>query len=420
MAITSRVNLVRGTLRKLGLYEEGAFTATSATALTIASWPFKTNRANASAQTHIGKEVYVYTGTAPSPNPNGVSNYVPSTGILTPAFDYTTTPGSTASFFLIGGGVAYNDAVEALNRALGLMRYRTVVPITLVPDGDMDTSGTADWTDVGTVTPSKVTSTGNVQRGSQALRLLNGAASSGSRTASIAVDPTNAQHYYLQANVRAAVGTARLQAYDATNSAAIDAETYANAGWGRLSLSFTLPATCETLQVRLIGDGASDDIYWDDVVLLRRGAMEVPLPTWVTDRSHVRRVLQSRANLLQVDREDMVEVWAEIEADESNPLSQFRVRVDSISGPLYLDALRPFDTLSTDSATTHADRQWAENYGALELCREMVMRPGDQSRWVARLRGLEPLVLRWNQIEMGGPVVRRQFPERTGLPALTY
>lgn len=427
MATTSRVTLARDILRLVGSYEEGTLTARASdgTTVTIATWPYKTNRTSESAQKHLGKELYVYSGTAPVPNPNGITTWAPTTGVFTLGMAYTTNPDATASVFLIGNGIQYGDATAALDRALGDLTYRTTVPLTLVPDGDMDSSGTSDWTAVGAGTPTKVTSTGNLLRGSQALRVTGTAADDGVRTASINVNPTQGSTtYYLEAKVRAATGTASLVPYDATNSAAITSTgastTHDAQGWAKVSTSFTLPSTCEALQVRLLNTATSGDTYWDDVILLHMGATEMDLPSWVTDAYQIKRVLTASGNILQHDRDNYAEYgWWKLRPDASNPLSQFKLWLDpSISAPIWIEALRPYGALATDATTTFANRRLTALNGAIELLDELVSRPGqDVNRWRERLKALLARRNQWNRVLLGGPTIRRAWGEPPAVPA---
>jgi hypothetical protein len=169
------------------------------------------------------------------------------------------------------------------------------------------------------------------------------------------------------------VGTGTLQAYDVTNSAVIESDTWDELGWGGIQFSFQAPATCEAIAIRLKGTGASDDVYWDDVQMLRQGAVEIPLPVSITRAGQVTRVLQAGAeDDYDTDQYFPVNDY-EIQPDYSNSGGRFKLRLHSgVSNPLWIDAALPYPELDSDNDTTICDREWIVTAATVKLLDRMI------------------------------------------------
>lgn len=278
---------------------------------------------------------------------------------------------------VIGAGITQLELRSAINRCLRNLSYVTIAPLTLVTDGDMETSGVTNWTAT-SATASKLTSGANlVLYGTQSLRVLNSGANGRVQSATMFVVPSTS--YLLQVRVRAVVGTANLIAYDVTNSADIESDTWANEGWGTISFGFTIPATCERLAIRLSGVGASDDTYWDNVILLRNNAREIPLPSWLAGLDQI-RAFYTDINQDKFDRDSFSKLHEyDIRHDFTNPNQSYWLNIPSgIIYPLWIEATRPFSALTLKTDTTLCDRELVSLGGTVELLRVLVRRfPGD-------------------------------------------
>ena len=167
---------------------------------------------------------------------------------------------------------------QYINQVLRNLRYRRQSLLTLVTDGDMETSGTTNWT-ASNCTLTKSTTASAIGHGAQALNAANTAANGYARSV---LFPTGAsQTYEVRADVRITSGTAHLVAYDETNSAEIQSENTDDLDQRSMGFSFTTPGTCLSLSVRLKGAEASADITWDNVSLRPQGARVMDLPSWV-------------------------------------------------------------------------------------------------------------------------------------------
>lgn len=417
MAATTLLTLLGDVAEELGARINGTFTATANTALTVAAYPFQTNRTNASARTFEGAEILTTSGTAPVPNPNGIAAYAPSTGVFTPAITYTTVPGTTATFDIYLRGLSRTRMLNAINKVLRQRRYRTVWPYANIADNDMNSSATTSWTATN-ATHSKVTDS-NVLRGERASRVVASAAAGYIQSATLTVDPGFGNQYYAQIRGRGDIGTARFRAWDVTNSAAIDSLDWAYRGYGNLHLRFTLPSTCEALAFRLISVANADDCYWDDLQVTPEGARELPLPSWFTEETQVRRVLTAPGGQDAYNWDILTEVngWS-ILFDDSNPNNPLKlVNSYGFYGPIWIDTTRPYSVLSADSDTTFADREWIALAAAWEVAKEMARVPGaDKAEWGVTENKIARKLAHWNMSHIAASTLRYDLSGGFGTP----
>lgn len=388
MSIPSRTlrQICEAVADDLGALEQSTATGGSTTTLVCASYPFKDETTSASTAAYVGCEVLPTDGDEDG-EPRRVKTWAPSTGTFTVTPAWSTGPASTDTFDIFKRGIRYDMIKKAVNKALRERRYVTKVPLTLVPDGDMENSDTSSWGTAVDCAMTKVATAGNLFKGTLSGRVKNTAANGYQPSASIPT--TSGKGYYLEAEYRAAVGTPNLSIYDVTNSAEIDYDEPDNAGTakGKLSLSFTVPEDCYEIAVHLRGEEATADIYWDDVILHRQGAIEMPLPDYITEKGHLLRVVTQRVGQL-VDEDLWVPYpWHMPIADLTNPLAMWRVQVDpplSTRG-VWLEVKRPYTELSLDTSTTTMPREWIELAAEVELLDMLRKRsPGQETeQWKA-------------------------------------
>ena len=421
MATVTLLQAMEDLAGALGALIQGTLTASAVGSLTVGNDPaFRSNRSNLdSGAGYAGAEILVTSGTTPVPNPNGIGLHTWSTGVLDPAIDYTTAPDATAAFDLFTRGITRALLLRAINNALRNRRYLTLVPLTLVADGDMEANNTTSWPATNS-TITKVT-TEEQGRGNRVLRVLATSAVGQSRSVDLEVDPTYQSQFYLGARVRADIGTAKLIAWDLTNGAEIKAESWTSRGWGRINFTFDLPATCELIEIRLESTANADDTYWDDVQLLRLGSKELPCPSWIEDESQVRRVLTSRDED-SLDMDEYVDAfWWDMLPDESNPNQLFRISIEpGVSGPVFIRASRAYDTLSANTDTTYMHREWLKWTARYELLVELSNRGGlEVATWRTERDWNAPVARKWDRLRMPKLLVRRKWPSRPTTPVPT-
>jgi hypothetical protein len=383
MTIPSRtlIQLIQDVARSLGAYESGTATGGTTTTIVSATYPFKTGRSNASTKTYEGCEIRCTDATNTSViDVREITAYAPSTGTFT-VDTLSFTAANTDTFDIFKKGLRYADIKAAINRALRKRYYRYITPISLVNDADMESSGTTAWTAINSATLAKTSNDADdVFRGYQSLKITNTQADGGAKSNVIDVIP--GVSYHVEALVRAETGTAVLAAYDSTNSALIESESWAYQGKGRIGFSFTTPATCEQIYISMSAAGASDVTHWDDVILYRPGATTLVLPDFITHPGQVLRVLGNYAREDKADNDMFTPIiWANIEPNQSSLLNQYKLTVPPIAYPVYIDTIRPWAELSTDASICYANRDWIELAATVELLDEIRNRaPGQETQ----------------------------------------
>ncbi len=219
-----------------------------------------------------------------------VSDYAPSTGIFTVIRAFTSNPTTTQTVGLyktIPPGEQFGMQLgwrHYINRVLRAIRYRRYGLLTLITDGDMETSGTTSWT-ASNATLTKVTTAASIALGAQALQVDNTLANGYARSSLVAVTPGDT--YDLRADCKVTSGTAYLVAYDETNSTEIDSDNQSGRDWRFLDFTFTVPADSYSISIRLKGSEATADAYWDNVSLRHQGGQRIALPSWVTEPGQI-------------------------------------------------------------------------------------------------------------------------------------
>lgn len=384
---TTLLTIVQSVADNLQVRESGIATGGTTGTLICASYPYKTSASDVDENEYVHDEIRPNAGAAGAIGvAKDIKTYAAATGTFTPGSDWAAAPADTNTFDIFRRGITFSKIKDAVNKALRRMQYVAIYPLSLVTDGDMETSGTGSWTAADT-THTKVVNETYLMRGTQASKLVNTGANGCIKSASINVESNTS--YYLESIVRAGVGQAKLIAYDVTNSADIDSDTWDYIGPGKISFTFQVPSTCEQIAIWLSGVGASDETYWDNVINLRVGSTVLPLPDWITQPSQVQRVLEDRGRDVH-DEGDFREVeWWRLNPDTRSPLATYNLQLgDTISGPIWIQASRPFAALSADTDTTYCDREWIEEAATVMLLKDLVNRsPGwDTRAWKEELK----------------------------------
>lgn len=162
-----------------------------------------------------------------------------------------------------------------------------------IPDYDMEANNVLDWT-ASNATVTKITDTepegSNFSK--RKLSVVTTSTNGYARTATIKVEPTKRYHVSAVAMSSAASTTAQLQCYDVTNSAEILSKTSNRQYPNRIDFDITTPATCNQVQIRLIGQENSVTVYWDEVVFYSVDNGDIALPWWVKNKAQVKAVFE--------------------------------------------------------------------------------------------------------------------------------
>ena len=144
----------------------------------------------------------------------------------------------------------------------------------------------------------------------------------------------------------------------------IDSATSDEPAWMNLQPPvFTVPSGCEQIDLRLEGIGSDDVIYWADVQVWYNGSGVYPLPAYIQSPSQlldVWAIPQGTAGP-GADNDYRTDEYAprplHWEWVSKNP-SSMRIKVNCGDARPYLVTLRPRPELSSDSATTTANKDW--------------------------------------------------------------
>lgn len=323
---------------------------------------------NTSTQKYVGSWVYIYAGTEAGEerqvvayNPTKAATY----GTISVQRPFDAALDTTSQGVIYPGPLSPTDLIRLINRALRRLRRQRTLPLTLVADGLMESTGTTAWT-ASNAMLAKVATTATVSEGAQALSVTNSGVDGEAQSTTIPVNP--GEHVFVEAAVR--VGntsgshTATLVAYDATNGAAITSESTSHRARTPLSLDFHIPNDCTELQFRLRGSAADTVAYWDEVIAWRPEDRQFALP------ADVEAFDQPLAVYERITRNDN-SAAASPRSVEYRLLGSARVLADPTAAtpylldiarvgwnphnPLLVECLLPYPELETDTATTLAD-----------------------------------------------------------------
>jgi hypothetical protein len=181
--------------------------------------------------------------------------------------------------------------MAAVNRVLSGKYWPRYTILTLVPDGDMEATGTGSWTALGGGSVSKTTTAASVMSGRQALTVSGSATDDGVRSESVLVhDPETLQ---LSVFMRVTAGSqVQVQLYNVTGSSVIDFETVygPTTGWVEVRFQGTVPEDCTQVQVRVVSGTGSFTAQVDCIGLLSTARVLVPLTTGAGQQIDARHV----------------------------------------------------------------------------------------------------------------------------------
>lgn len=305
-----------------------------------------------------------------------------------------------------------------INDILPHLHYRYPVLLSLVTDADCETSGVAAWSDVGTCTQAKSTTTG-VTYGKQALSLTNTAADSGVKNATT-IPVVEGQVYQICADVRCDGYTANLKIYDATNAATIDVvKATAERGQRFLYNQVTIPSSCKEMEIHLLATGASAVHYWDNISVRQAYATEMALPTWFTNPLWLEGVYYTYGGRREQDNDS----WSTDER-EWIPVHNWGIVDDPAgigykvwfegtqipaSSHLWAICRRPGAALSADTDTTDIDPNLIKASALARIYADIAgtgdkAAQGQVARWLAerddlgRRRGMQTVQRAWKPL----------------------
>lgn len=324
-----------------------------------------------------------------------------ATGVISvdPAFGAALA--NTDTFEILYGRLRFegNQGVrDKINEALASFPWeRQLMPITLVADGDMLSTGVTDWTVGATATRTKVAASFP-----HALRVLEVTAAADDdyvRTASIGVEEKKS--YFLEvtgviSGSGAAADEGTLILYDVTNGAniSLDETTIDRFEPGILMNSVETPSSCEQVQVWLRSENSGDIIDWANLILRKNEAREFTIQDRPVHILRLGKLLATRVDTWGRRGRDWTEVSAE-PVPVGEGIWQYQTSED-LSGysVWYEEFIRP-GSLDSDSDTTSIPKEHLAAVAA-----EMVLRPlRTDKRWAAK----------WDYAARAAAVVRQAY-----------
>lgn len=263
---------------------------------------------------------------------------------------------------------------DKINEILENLRRPIYLPLTLVTDGDMESTGTGDWLaardsgGAGVPTLAKNTSATFVLHGRRALALttltdnVRGRAES---NVDIFLPPDTV--VFASADVYIPSGaTAKFSLRDVTNGADIETAESAASGFVHFEFTGTLPSTCEQVEVWLEGPTAATTTYWGSVQILPADRVVYDYPgtlEWSEDFDKVFYFPRGTGLIASTDDlafkifEGSQRLWspAEILRDETAVVPfRFELKKGNVNRPIFVGGNVDYDILSANSDTTNA------------------------------------------------------------------
>jgi hypothetical protein len=309
-----------------------------------------------------------------------ITGLTKTTGAVTIDSNWADTTSTSEDFYILPPGVVPDMIVDCFNLALRNGYFPNMEPVSLKPagainaDAGMQNSTMASWTesdaDAGAaITGSKVTTANseNVYRGIGSMRGLNAAAGGYLRQR---YNVTPEQRIVVHAISRLDSGTnAELVLRDVSNSAFIGTTVEHDLeAWQFMRRIETIPDGCKILEVRLQGEGTTDDVYWNGLFVMPQGVRQMILDTrWDTaykaemGLKYVRLRNSSENDIFDAFGTEMIDIPPhlydiDIETPGANPTRIFfHDGIEQyLEHPIYLHGRRAFSDLYTVAIDTMA------------------------------------------------------------------
>ena len=386
--MTTRINTYRALAERLGHGKLDVIIGTATNTTNTAQFTDTSRLKYASADANAYDRCWVYAMEKADASTRGFARitdggYTGSTGVVT----YTggTMSGFANEDLYVITQDPPDDLHDAINETLRNDYVESWFPLSMHvvqnDANDMEASTVATDYEIGTGAAALAIETAVVYSGSQSLEVTCDNANEYAALKSVI--PVN-EDMMLHAAAMCSVtqgDDAAFRVWDVTNNVEIDSATSDEPAWMNLQPPvLTIPSGCEQIDLRLEGIGSDDVVYWDEVQVWYDGLGVYPLPAYI----------QSPSQLLAVHAVPQGEVGPGDDNDyltneyssrplrwewESKTPGSMRISVGCGDARPYLVTLRPRAELSTDSATTTANKDW------VVAMAEMVIRePEEASR----------------------------------------
>lgn len=302
--------------------------------------------------------------------------------------DWSADPGDAASWAMTGvcPYILISSSPVALKKAINRVQQNDYVEawfplsIHIVQNdaNDMEASTVATDYEIGTGAAALAIETTNVYSGTQSLKATcDNANEYAALKAKIPVNEDERFHAAAMCSVTQG-DDAAFRIWN-VQAAEIDSATSDEVAWMNLQPPvFTIPSGCEQIDLRLEGIGSDDVTYWDEVQVWYDGGGVYPLPAYIQSPSQLLAVhaVPRGAAGPGADNDYRTNEYASRPLRwewESKTPGSMRIKVSCGDARPYLVTLRPRAELSSDTATTTANKDW------VVAMAEMVIREPDEA-----------------------------------------
>lgn len=334
-------------------------TASSGSTTTFASTTATFDKTSSTA--YAGRVLWVTfdaggANAAPENEARAVTSHAVQT-ITIPAFSVAPASGDTA--VLLPPGWAKDMVLDAINdtiRKAALPRY---LPLTLCPDGDMESSGDTNWAAVGSGTGTKASTAADTLLKNH---LAIGGTSDGDGQRSDPINVFEGETLFVDVAIRCDTGTAQVELWNADTSAVISGTQYETneEGFARISFHYAVDTGVERIAVQITQDGATAltaKLGWVSVLSNRRTLYD--LPSSVGDTARVESFMYLRRGGQVADDgfflwERGLEPWQGSFLRDYQAANSQRIQVHTMSydGPLFMFFRATESALTTMASQT--------------------------------------------------------------------
>ena len=281
---------------------------------------------------------------------------------------------------------------QVIDDVLDELEHPVILPLSLVSDGDMETSGVGQWT-ASNSTLSKDTST--VLHGRQSLSVTATAANGQARSATVDLPPNT--EVLCAADVFITGGDSAKLILRRITATAADLETAESAatGWVHLEFKFTTGTDVEQVALYLESQANNDVTLWDNAILLPTKQAQFDYPGSLEFSDELIKIFFfERGTGLSATTDDFAfklfekktSFWghAQVERDETGVIP-YRVELlnTPITHPLWVDGRIDYGALTSDTTTTLAPKELVTELSyakILDMKAETAWDEGDNDR----------------------------------------
>lgn len=317
------------------------------------------------ANFYDGCYIYVVGITAPLESRVTAAGYSTSSGIaifdVEP--DFGATPNSTKTVIFLGP-LTRAGVLDAVNRIVQSVYAPAWLPEpNLCPDGNQETSGVGNWTDLATPTlVEKVTTAAHVYAGKQAGHVTTNAVDEGIKSDVINVHEGETLNVW--GAVKVVAGECAFQLYNETGTAVLKEVIVDQSGYVDVFFTYQVPVGCKQVRVRLASDTtANSEWYNGGVQVLSQQRLLYTLPAQFDNTYHIKDVFywpnryQSEVSDSFIPFSDNPETWPHQRTAPANRdfggANSHRIQLAKPPEyPLFTQFLREDPALTTDASTT--------------------------------------------------------------------